>query len=1228
MDLPLGTVIALPDGRRAVIRFSGVTEFAPGDWIGVRLDEPTGKNDGAVQGVRYFTCEPSHGMFIRPTAVAAVLEDPGITPKTSSGQLSSSSRLGLPSSNGAKRIGMPKPSSSSSRTTPEESSSSNAKDASDGDSSLSVGGAKRLTRSRASLTSPTRPSGAVSANALSKEAEDLRTKLKVLGKKRAEDREKLKDVENLQADKNKFESIITKLQAKYQPQALELSNLRKAMHVMEAKLEEAERLQAEHDSILEMATLDREMAEETAEAIKVEFEALKLKAEELELEVEVLREENKELSSGMTQEEKSSAGWLQLEKTNERLREALIRLRDMTQQQELDLKKQVQELEADLEEYATVKADYEATKEQLRVSEANLEDLKQQVEALGAEDMIEELTERNMQYQEQMTELKAVIEDLESLRELNDELELNHTETEKQMQEEIDYLERLQQEQRRKVVQQDETIADLEHTLTRFRDLVRMLQSDLEDMRVTQQLTETEANDLTMRSRAMIDLNMKLQSSIAKAQTKTIDMELNRMEAEESEQHLEIMKLYLPESYETEKNPILAFLRFKRISFKASLMHSTVKDRMADTSTPLSSQEIIRSFDVLERLTLLSSLCKKFINFISNCSGEEFLQFEGAWYELEPIERNLNQYIDGLRKNELHEETSSIELQRSTALVLHLSETLLPASTQIHADDICIRSMMIQTYLDSTASMLTHLKTVIAKRLPGIETEAHGPFLLQKLDGLAASARGGKVVAGRTTRTLEELKARLLTPPKECAEPFEQTEDICRALAELCRSLCTQTVDFMEDAERAQPPTPEEVIDCMNRALPPEASASGEAIAHIGKQNQIISTHLEELSTISTDLSQTVEFEQQEPPWVTRSQEIKSTQIVPPDADEEIRRLRNAMHEAGTALGVKDQSIEEQAIKIDLLESRMKDSTKKAEMLKQVQAELEKLRADRDELEKITQKQSNDLNLLEQEREDYRSRLEKAKRISMSTDGLTSAGAIPVSEVASIELLRENDHLRTEVASLQAAVRYTREESRRANLLDPYAVQRITNLRSWLDAPLVRRTQKTAEEEAQQAAVNECHDVFSHLQLLVSKSSLVDLRETLPCDAANRLAWRPLRTTTRYHAVKQRDEYEAWASWKEDVARRERERARRAEAIREARRRKEQSAEPPTLYQVYSNAFSSGAAAVAADQKPGAGDAAHGVMDKAMKLLGRIHRKESLDGVASVVSGPISIVGA
>lgn len=53
--------------RPGQIAYIGETHFAPGEWAGVVLDEPNGKNDGCVAGKRYFQCEPKKGIFSRLT---------------------------------------------------------------------------------------------------------------------------------------------------------------------------------------------------------------------------------------------------------------------------------------------------------------------------------------------------------------------------------------------------------------------------------------------------------------------------------------------------------------------------------------------------------------------------------------------------------------------------------------------------------------------------------------------------------------------------------------------------------------------------------------------------------------------------------------------------------------------------------------------------------------------------------------------------------------------------------------------------------------------------------------------------------------------------------------------------------------------------------------------------------------------------------------------------------
>lgn len=39
--------------RAGILQYIGETKFAPGNWCGVQLDEPSGKNDGTVDDVQY-----------------------------------------------------------------------------------------------------------------------------------------------------------------------------------------------------------------------------------------------------------------------------------------------------------------------------------------------------------------------------------------------------------------------------------------------------------------------------------------------------------------------------------------------------------------------------------------------------------------------------------------------------------------------------------------------------------------------------------------------------------------------------------------------------------------------------------------------------------------------------------------------------------------------------------------------------------------------------------------------------------------------------------------------------------------------------------------------------------------------------------------------------------------------------------------------------------------------
>ncbi|KAF7543119.1 hypothetical protein G7046_g10059 [Stylonectria norvegica] len=920
----------------------------------------------------------------------------------------------------------------------------------------------------------------------SREIEDLKAKLKVLERKRIEDREKVKQLEKVQGERDKFENIIQKLQQKYQPQQQENSDLRKMLKEAEARLESVEEIQAEHDTALELATLDREMAEETAEVLKVEVDALKQKSEELELEVEILREENEEYSNGMSPEERAGAGWLQMERTNERLREALIRLRDISQDTEEELRDQLTGLEDELKDFSVIKEQYDAAREKLEQSESAVEDLRQQLDnALGAEDMIEDLTDRNMSMSEQIEELKAVIDDLESLKEINDELEINHVQNEKEMQEDLDFKDSVITEQARRAGQQEEALEDMEYTLSRFRELVTSLQSDLDDMRASQAVTEGESEKLNDRSRAMMDLNMKLQISAAKAQVKTIDLELRRLEAQEADQHLGIVKLFLPDSYKDDQDSVLALLRFRRLAFKANLLNGFIRERINGQPHPGHEDDIFAGCDAVDKLVWVSATCDRFVNNISHCSIEQFSRYQNALHELEPVERALNMWIDGLRRDELKEQKCADELHRTVALMTHLAEVHISDDLQNYADDIHMKAQIMQSHLDSAAVAFNAVRVLVQRVVPddGDEDELAQHFT-KKSDLVVSQTRGTKVIAGKVVRALEELKSRSLSLLPETSDAFDQCAQATEELAGLARQIGFSMHNLLtSDEGRAEPFSYAEVQDTIKRTVMTVTSFNeSDLFSTYLARLRTLTTQITDLASLATDLDQTQEFDVSPAPWRLRSQELKALKTIPVDAEEELRRLKEEHNEARRNIAQRDEHLSTAVLKIETLESRMRDA----------QANIERITA--------LQKDDRELKTLEADRDKWKKIASDSRAFA---DGADAAGAKAGQERA-VATAREMDALKDDIESLQAAVRYLRDDNRRARSVEQHN-------HDWLAEPLTKPPTVQHQRRA-----------------LVAADGPRRPRRA-PQDGL------PARSTPQYHVARQMEDYAAWNAWQRSV---------------------------------------------------------------------------------------------
>ena len=87
-NLLIGQRVGTVDGRYGTLKFKGKTHFSQGCVCGIVLDSPVGKNNGTIDGIQYFHCQPKHGIFVpaykvnlvSPSGITRLLETPPASP--------------------------------------------------------------------------------------------------------------------------------------------------------------------------------------------------------------------------------------------------------------------------------------------------------------------------------------------------------------------------------------------------------------------------------------------------------------------------------------------------------------------------------------------------------------------------------------------------------------------------------------------------------------------------------------------------------------------------------------------------------------------------------------------------------------------------------------------------------------------------------------------------------------------------------------------------------------------------------------------------------------------------------------------------------------------------------------------------------------------------------------------------------------------------------------------
>ncbi|XP_076242224.1 dynactin subunit 1 isoform X2 [Calliopsis andreniformis] len=560
---------------------------------------------------------------------------------------------------------------------------------------------------------------------LKSQVRDLTEKVETLRVKRMQDKERMKDFEKTKLQLEQLLEFKTKVMESQASIQRELQRARQEAREAHAAREQFQEEMADLAETVEMATLDKEMAEEKAETLQIELEQLREKLEEQTLDLEILRTEMSEKAAGRGSTTGASSYEIkQLEQQNNRLRETLVRMRDLSAHE----KHEFQKLQKDLDQKKSEILELGRTKEKLSVRVEEMEhqiaDLQEQVDAaLGAEEMVEVLGEKKMALEEKVAELEEAVADLEALQDMSDQLAESSKELELELREELDLALGAARDAYRHRDAALETLADRELTITKFRELTHQLQGQC--MQLQQRVQSTESSKFGGGAEQQLAEILDFQKTFAetRAQTKAVDLELRRIEAEEAKNHVAYLLSFMPPAFSVrggDYDAILTLLLVPRVIQKTEILMSQVRDKYRSLDK-IDKAAVVKGHSVAQ-YAFRSRLCAYmyalqtylgcFESALKVCTPETLLATGAVYPEMAAQEKSLDFLIELAKKDQLDENVPMDAIEKCCGYFCTMFSVLFGESIN-QARLVVNGTRMLESSCDAITTDATAIKILI-----------------------------------------------------------------------------------------------------------------------------------------------------------------------------------------------------------------------------------------------------------------------------------------------------------------------------------------------------------------------------------------------------------------------------------------------------------------------------------------------------------------------------------
>lgn len=630
--------------KEGVIKFIGTTKFKPGKWIGIVLDHAGGKNNGTVAGVKYFDCKDNHGLFVKTHMVKPLSAAPAKTSTRATSRIGTSSGLKKTSTDAKK--GSKKKISSSSTTA-----------------------AKPAAKPTRTTTATTAKPKKTMPSASLKELNEAKRKIVELKRALAAAETKSASAPTPTAEKSEFEqsshdAIERRLNDELAEAHQKAAKLEGEVAELKAKcveLEEFKKFESESKKLKdEIASLteEKELNDETVEELSTEVDLVTAELTEAMAELEALRSKTTEnMQSMISALPSDQAAVAKLKDENEKLANALRKLRDtaLTTQQKLD--SYTEETESELTDLRTRVIKVDKLEEDLETAKVAMEDMRETIEEQSSfEEMVETLSDKNMEYDEQVKALKATIEEKNSLLEQMEEMEEEHLELETALTSDLEAKEVEVAETYRQLQMKITQIDDLNATGRSFRELVTELESQNEELIQSQEQSNDMSATDSERARKQRQQTMRMQRRVNEVRKMTAAYQEALLRADESTMRYSYLKSFIPDNVDVSEPSIHLLVMVDRLKAKGIACAKLLDDFYGSSSRE--GKLSVFAYSTIDKLMDFVESAHKLAYYLRLTDMQSFDAMVSERESLSHADDALDELMDTISKDEFNEGTN------------------------------------------------------------------------------------------------------------------------------------------------------------------------------------------------------------------------------------------------------------------------------------------------------------------------------------------------------------------------------------------------------------------------------------------------------------------------------------------------------------------------------------------------------------------------------------------